>query len=431
MIGQDDIAFFLHLGYFPSYKPRHALDFKHDGSFCVQASEDELIQNAAAFLRKSVADLMPDAQCLHAVPLSGGIDSRAILAVLLEHMSAENISTYTFGTPGTWDFDIGCMIAGRLGTRHTAIDLSAVHWTPEELTKTALAQDAQTYLFHHVPHDMLQQFKDHTIWSGYLGDLVTGGHLSAEPSQSPAEARVKYVRKRAVSRFFMHDEARLASFSEQLDILPTGVQDFDEQVMFSEVGRITAPHVLPHGYTYRTPLINSPFMDFFLSLPREYRSGQRLFIRMLRDTWPALFSLPVKTNYGLSFGASKVRVLRNRGYNLCLRRLRSLFPFMGWPVHPATNYFDYDRALRTNPSLCEAVYSLLERVQDIVQDLSIQPLSLMRLHINGKGNYGNEILMLASLAVNLETCCGSNADSAPLEPFPETAKNVKSGYSGA
>ena len=42
------------------------------------------------------------------VPLSGGLDSRTILAALLEAGLKDRITTVTYGTPGTWDYDIAC-----------------------------------------------------------------------------------------------------------------------------------------------------------------------------------------------------------------------------------------------------------------------------------------------------------------------------------
>ena len=43
----------------------------------------------------------------HIVPLSGGLDSRAILGGLLDAGLKDQITTVTFGTLGTWDYDIG------------------------------------------------------------------------------------------------------------------------------------------------------------------------------------------------------------------------------------------------------------------------------------------------------------------------------------
>jgi len=60
----------------------------------------------------------------HVVPISGGLDSRAILASLLKFTEAANIYTYTFGTPSTFDYEIGNLIAKETGTMHTSFPLN-------------------------------------------------------------------------------------------------------------------------------------------------------------------------------------------------------------------------------------------------------------------------------------------------------------------
>ena len=60
----------------------------------------------------------------HIVPLSGGLDSRAILAGLLDRGLKDQIIATTYGTPGTYDYDIGCRVAKKIGVKHKAFDLS-------------------------------------------------------------------------------------------------------------------------------------------------------------------------------------------------------------------------------------------------------------------------------------------------------------------
>lgn len=61
--------------------------------------------------------------------LSGGLDSRAILGGLISAGLKDSIVTVTFGTPGTYDFDIGKKIATELGIKHELIDLTSVEMT--------------------------------------------------------------------------------------------------------------------------------------------------------------------------------------------------------------------------------------------------------------------------------------------------------------
>lgn len=58
------------------------------------------------------------------VPLSGGLDSRAILGAVLECKPASDILAVTFGMPGTFDFEIGARLARETGLAHRALDVT-------------------------------------------------------------------------------------------------------------------------------------------------------------------------------------------------------------------------------------------------------------------------------------------------------------------
>lgn len=91
---------FLKLGYFIKYRNEEfLLDFSHiDRSKYRDYSEDELVKIGTAKFMDAIAnEFRTDQQ--HVIPLSGGLDSRAILAALLKFTPASHIKTYTFGTP--------------------------------------------------------------------------------------------------------------------------------------------------------------------------------------------------------------------------------------------------------------------------------------------------------------------------------------------
>ena len=55
---------------------------------------------------------------VHILPMSGGLDFRAVLGGLLEHIPSSQIVTVTYGIPGTWDFEIAKMISRKFGIQH-------------------------------------------------------------------------------------------------------------------------------------------------------------------------------------------------------------------------------------------------------------------------------------------------------------------------
>jgi asparagine synthetase B (glutamine-hydrolysing) len=61
--------------------------------------------------------------------LSGGLDSRTLLGGLLKFTSADNIKTFTYGLPGTFDFEIGRDISKRFGVQNFSLNFNDVEFS--------------------------------------------------------------------------------------------------------------------------------------------------------------------------------------------------------------------------------------------------------------------------------------------------------------
>lgn len=388
---EEEIRFFLKMGYFPNYDAWPELDW---GSLDPQRykglSREELITEGARVWRETVTAQF-QAGRRTVVPLSGGMDSRAILAVLRECTESTNIETYTFGTPGTLDFDIGCAVANAVGTRHTAIPLDRVGWVLEDFVEAAARFDYQTMLFHHAPMKALDQFADGVIWSGYVGDLVTGAHCPAESTRDMATAKAAYLkRRRAVQSV---DMAGSYCFLHLIggDHTPDHVEA-PERVILTEVGKITAPHVLIKGFDYRTPFINSAFWRFFMSLPGRFRAGQNLYHEMLLTHWAELFSLPIKSRQSMA-----ARAL-NRAWRIGRKHLK----MFDWPALPMTNYMDLDVLLRRDTKLQDIVFSEIRDLKNRGVAEFVDMEAIKERHIKRMANHGDALKILFSLEINLK-----------------------------
>ncbi len=343
----------------------------------------------------------------------------------MEHTDAKNIETYTFGTPGTLDYDIGHRIAKVAGTQQTSIDLTTVGWTKDDVLETAKQQDRQAFLFHHVPAYILKRFEGAIVWSGYIGDAVTGGHLKRTPAQTLDEAATRYLKTRSAVKSTTLRRHNLDELKPLLGggTLAPDILSFDEQVLFAEVGSVTAPHVMPHGFTYKTPFIDNDFMTFFVSIPNIYRLNQTLFISMLRQTWPDLLNLPSKTNHGFAFDAPHWRIQAKRARNRCLRFAHDHFAGLPLPPHPATNFLDYDTAIRRNAEFQNLIRTFLDDLKNrtIVSHVDID--GLWTAHVKGRANHGDALIILASLEINLQAT-DSIVEQNPSRLHSETARGT-------
>ena len=399
MKNEEEIRFFLKMGYFPGYAAWPELDWSSvDPARYKDLPRKELINEGARLWRETIAAQF-QAGKRNVVPLSGGMDSRAILAALRECTESANIETYTFGTPGTLDYDLGYRVAKAAGTRHTAIALDRVAWTREDFEEAAERFGHQTMLFHHAPIKTLDQFADGIIWSGYIGDVVTGSHCSVKESRDLAAAKAGYFKKRRAvqSMDLIGDD----DFSHLLggEEVPDHVSA-PERVMLAEIGKITAPHILMKGFDYRTPFINSPFWNFFMGLPVCLRRGQNLYREMLGIYWKDLFSLPVKSRQNLPV----------RAKNRIWRMGRDYLKMFDWPALPMTNYMDLDALLRRDKNLKEIVFLELNDLKGRGVADFIDIDAIQNRHMNRQGNHADALKILFSLEMNMK---GLEAQAIP------------------
>ena len=147
---KQNLNSFLKLGYFLDYKNKDiSINVSNiDKQKYQDIEEYELIKIGSKLWKESICSNF-DTNQKHLVPISGGLDSRAILSALLEHTEAKNIYTYTFGTPNTLDYDVGNYVSKKLGTKHTSFDLTQYNFNQKELEDISKRVNFQTILFHH------------------------------------------------------------------------------------------------------------------------------------------------------------------------------------------------------------------------------------------------------------------------------------------
>src|SRR6056297_1334362 len=125
---------YLHYGYLP---PDTLPEFIKKGL----KKNDKAVYSAAylsslldRIFNDSVEHFSGNGYCI--VPVSGGWDSRILLGLALENFPSNQIKTYSFGTRGQLDFDLGKKLSKKVGVEHVEFDLSKIELTFEELKKS-------------------------------------------------------------------------------------------------------------------------------------------------------------------------------------------------------------------------------------------------------------------------------------------------------
>lgn len=337
------------------------------------------------------------------VPLSGGLDSRAVLGALCEIVPPSRIQTVTWGTPGSLDFELGCAVARAAGTRHLALDLGKVPFSAERLREIAVLTDANTDLFQPVVWLALREAYgvDATFWSGFTGDGIGGSFWSPEGPESAAAGAFLAHESRPIHWLepSERDDVRDGALADR-GLKYAGAMSSDEAFWFeNHVERYTAHHLFPVGFSIRAPFMDDDFVRFFLGVPSILRKDKALFDEVVVARYPALFRLPT-SGYGYRLARRPFAHAGFRARSLLQRSVARLTRGR-LAVHPKVLYLDYADAIRHRPDLRRTVEEALESLskRDILDAGRIR--RIWREHLEGR-EHRYTLTLLASLEYMLQ-----------------------------
>lgn len=350
-----------------------------------------------------------DSTVIQVVPLSGGLDSRTILAGLLRHprIKSDQIQTVTFGSPGTWDFEIGQRVASEAGVSNTAIDLSssAFDWSLESIGEYARGCETPIKMLEGYINDRVSSFVDSAdavYWSGWMGEALAGKDTPSS-SDSSWEETCKW-------------------FSEwsrgcELDLTPDGYDPtaslpdepwlspdrlpYRDQITYSRRQQCFTKRLIDtQSERYQFPFVRPEWVSFILRVPPPHRAGRALFKRIVKRVYPHLFALPTDETRGLRFTAPKWRVVLRSQLIRVRLRLASLLGLE--MTNPWTNYVDFDRQFRRPTELKDVVETLISDVESrgVVPWVDVE--SIWSEHQRG-ANHSDALRILASIELYLKT----------------------------
>ena len=404
---------FLHYSYIPDPKVSQPESLQRwlDGDLSIpdysNAGKPELIKKGSQALRKCFLDeIANDNDKTHVIPLSGGLDSRAILVNLLELLDKSKIITVTFGIPGSPDYVSGRDIAKKAGVKWASIDLSpgTWKWKTESLIESAKRSERPTWIFDNtVNHAINLMFgKDHVFWSGFMGDSLGCIEPISKNTKTWEDAKTAFAQKSCIYK----NKLTKNGFNPQ-ECLPkqpftdTSNLDYYSQLNHFIKQQCLTKHIYsPTGYDIRYPYLNTSWVEFLLSVPHHYNDRQYLYRKILQSSWPRFFSWN-STPYRDSSRLEKL--LHGKGKIMIRNFIDKTLPGLTSGI-PDKNrkYVDWDYALRTQDDLKYVVYS---NIQDLKARKIIYWLDLNKLwasHHNLKINLAKELMTLAALEIHLK-----------------------------
>jgi asparagine synthetase B (glutamine-hydrolysing) len=300
-----------------------------DMKFQEDAGDEGLEAYATALqplIRSAVAghlDSIPDKAAM-VVPISGGYDSRAILATIRDAYDGP-LRTITWGVNETdphADGFIGRRVASAMGTDHLFIERSRSARLAHEVQQTIRQVDASIDdpIRHHGELGIMNQLRAFGCTDLFRGDEVFG-YLGAVRSDAEALSTVGFVKAKDLGQVLSliapewRDSARdeynllIEGFQKGAESMrdPTNRKDY-----FYFRGRLV--HVLHRSSFYKMPFLNvrlpwldPELLDFMRIVPARHRVHKAVFVRALEQMYPGIGDIPYATRLSLENWRAELR----------------------------------------------------------------------------------------------------------------------------
>ena len=243
------------------------------------------------------------------ITLSGGLDSRAILAAMPNGNSRGDgrIEAVTYGQKNCDDLRIAERAARVKKANFHPIEIDGKNWLQSRI-QTVWESDCSCSLIHMQFLSALRAITDRNLFEinlhGAWGDGVNGGHFFE------ADRLDYFVQRRlGLERFScssVHRESVLARFADYFEKIgfSAHILSIDNRMRsftFKDI-RIS----LTNGLESRTPFIDNRLQEFLYALPDAIVRDSNLYQKMLLDRFPQFYrSIPWQTT-GEPIGASNL-----------------------------------------------------------------------------------------------------------------------------
>lgn len=403
-------------------------DYVYDEEYNSRSKED-IIDDLGVLWQRAVQRRIPKDDTI-IIPLSGGLDSRAILAAALKCTPKNNIITCTFGEPGSYDFEIGGLVAKKAGINNIPLGVDKENFMEQyssSMDDVEAMIDVTPY-FAIQSYNMIEKYGC-KIYSGYFGDRIMGTHISKNLLKNKLIFQKNYneandiifkthtlykidIVQKLFNANFKYCDNYLHSFENSTNELKTipiqdmanycAIWDFKQR---QQKYTMNAVFRFRERYRYCCPFLDNDLFDFMLKISPNLRLDKKLYKQMLIKKYPELFNLPTKTNLGLRLNVSIVSLffrkvsifLKDKINKISLKVInRNIFQNKG------NNYKDYNDLLRRNNDYRYFIKSFLEKVKrrDFFNADYIE--YLWNLHLQGKGNYATIFGLLITFEMMLE-----------------------------
>ncbi|QHJ13590.1 Asparagine synthetase [glutamine-hydrolyzing] 1 [Paraglaciecola mesophila] len=215
------------------------------------------------------------------VSLSGGLDSRAIIAAVNTLYPDYIGELYTFGIEGCDDIEIAKIVAKKTKWKHTIYNFSESNWF-ESRFNSIWRTDGMLSMMHMHGIEFLEEVSNKITFNlnGYAGDVVCGGgwlnHLPLDKQANNSDLK----------QFYKNQTDRVDFDSDFY-----AIDKCEPHLLMNRVRRFTNMGSVNslHKITQRKPFFDNNLIEFVYSLPDYYRKDNKLYADMLIKFFPDFF----------------------------------------------------------------------------------------------------------------------------------------------
>lgn len=315
--------------------------------------------------------------------LSGGLDSRAILASINQ---GERVYAYTFGKDGCSDIEIAKHVAIKKGCRHTVYSLDTDNWLNGRFSGI-WQTDGMLSLLHMHANEAIKKVKENVDidLNGFAGDLICGGSWIINKGQRICA----HTAKKKFGKNIIFDDIDNSFYHTEHE---------DPYFLNNRVRRFTnaGTILISNRIEQRKPFIDNELIEFIYSLPDSYREHSKLYNESLLAFFPDLYKTIPWQHTGLPI--SKTPHFFHRLKKVSLRGLAK-FGFYNNPEQ----YTDYPNWIRTRETI-ELFTKILKPGTAIYANYHSENLleKFLEPHIKKKQDYSEQICRAVTVEIWLQ-----------------------------
>lgn len=308
------------------------------------------------------------------IQLSGGLDSRAILAATSNDNS--QIQALTFGKEKSDDVKFASQAARIKSVNHHILGINEENWLPPRF-QGVWWTDGMADLIHMHGIIALEKRKEIAInLNGYAGDIILGG------------SRIKYKEQlhkgmdiNLLSKVMNCETSLLEGFENYKEL-----NKLDYYFLQNRVRRFTygGTKLTLTGIEHRKPFFDNDLIEFNYSLPDSYRFNSYIYKKMLLNEFPDLFNTIPWSKTGVPIGHSAALETVYSSLRMGKHKIIRQLSRIGINYETPNDYTNYAKWMRIEPAKKIIKEILLNKNAIYRNYIDHDVASLLEEHFNGR-----------------------------------------------